>query len=87
MALSKNLSLTDNFGETVLISNAYIKVDKLSGNKSGLTVVVCKYKNDKTTFLTKNEYSFTPILDGQNFIAQAYNHLKTLPEFAGATDC
>ena len=32
-------------------------------------------------------YSFTPNLDGQNFIAQAYNHLKTLPEFSGATDC
>lgn len=26
-------------------------------------------------------------LDGKNFIAQAYDHLKTLPEFAGAEDC
>jgi hypothetical protein len=26
-------------------------------------------------------------IDGDNPIAQAYLHLKTLPEFAGATDC
>jgi hypothetical protein len=26
-------------------------------------------------------------LDGANPIAQAYAHLKTLPEFAGAVDC
>jgi len=26
-------------------------------------------------------------LDGENPIAQAYTHIKTLPEFAGATDC
>lgn len=26
-------------------------------------------------------------LDGDNPIKQAYTHLKTLPEFAGATDC
>jgi hypothetical protein len=32
-------------------------------------------------------YSFAPDLNGKNFIAQAYEHLKTLPEFAGATDC
>lgn len=26
-------------------------------------------------------------IDGENPIKQAYEHLKTLPEFAGATDC
>jgi hypothetical protein len=87
MALTKNLLLIDNFGEEVLINKAYIKVDKLSGNKSGLTIVVCHYKNDKSTFLTKKEFSFTPNLEGLNFIAQAYDHLKTLLEFADAGDC
>jgi hypothetical protein len=32
-------------------------------------------------------YKFAPNLDGANFIKQAYEHLKTLPEFSGATDC
>ena len=35
----------------------------------------------------EQDYSFKPTLDGDNFIQQAYNHLKTLPEFAGSTDC
>jgi hypothetical protein len=26
-------------------------------------------------------------MDGENPVRQAYLHLKTLPEFAGATDC
>jgi hypothetical protein len=26
-------------------------------------------------------------MDSGNFIAQTYAYLKTLPEFAGATDC
>jgi hypothetical protein len=30
---------------------------------------------------------FFPSLEGNNFIAQAYEHLKTLPEFEGAEDC
>jgi hypothetical protein len=31
--------------------------------------------------------TFIPSLDESNFIRQAYQHLKTLPEFAGAVDC
>jgi hypothetical protein len=33
------------------------------------------------------EYSCAYDLDGANPIRQAYLHLKTLPEFANATDC
>lgn len=33
----------------------------------------------------KFNYCFVPNMDGGNFIAQAYAHLKTLPEFAGAS--
>lgn len=32
------------------------------------------------------QYDFVPNLDGPNIIKQAYEHLKTLPEFAGAAD-
>lgn len=33
------------------------------------------------------QYECAYALDGANPIQQAYEHLKTLPEFAGATDC
>ena len=48
-------------------------------------VYVLKTK-DGDVFETKR-YGFFHDLNGKNFIAQAYNYLKTLPEFAGATDC
>jgi hypothetical protein len=37
--------------------------------------------------IERKVYEFTPNLEGANFIAQAYDHLKTLPEFSGAIDC
>ncbi len=33
------------------------------------------------------DHYFAPELDRENFIKQAYEHLKTLPEFEGAEDC
>jgi hypothetical protein len=35
----------------------------------------------------QKQFVFAPNLDGPNFIKQAYEHLKTLPEFDGAVDC
>jgi hypothetical protein len=87
MALSKNLFLVDNFGEEILLKDAYIKVDEIKGGKLGLIITVRSYKNDRSIVLQRNEFSFVPNIDGANFIAQAYTHLKTLPEFAGAADC
>jgi 5-methylthioribose kinase len=87
MALSKNLSLVDNFGEEVLLKDAYIKVDEIKGGKLGLIITVRSYKNDRSIVLKQNEFSFVPSMSTVNFISQAYDHIKTLPEFAGATDC
>jgi hypothetical protein len=36
--------------------------------------------------LVIKQYDFSVDLNGKNAIAQAYEHLKTLPEFAGAED-
>ena len=43
--------------------------------------------NAKADAIKHEQFNFVPNLEGQNFIAQAYEHLKTLPEFAGAEDC
>lgn len=77
-AFSKGLELID-------LGVCYIKVDQLVGTKTQLSATVSitaqgggiKYLN----------ITFTPDLDGPNFIKQAYLHLKTLPEFSDATDC
>jgi hypothetical protein len=73
-------------GEQTSTINAYIKVVSISGGKDQLRVSVGFSEGAKE--FVKN-YSFTPsVANGSaNFIAQAYEHLKTLPEFSGATDC
>ena len=90
MALTKNvIFLPPGFDAPAQISNAYIRVEAINGSKNKITASVAIGKKDGDNFLVaqSSSYSFVPNLDGQNFIAQAYTHLKTLPEFAGAEDC
>lgn len=87
MALSKNVRLKNNFNEESVFNNAYIKVSSFSGNKHHLNFVVETRKSKEGDLLKKENFLFAPAMNEQNFIAQAYAYLKTLPEFAGATDC
>lgn len=90
MALRKNIFFTpDGYDSQASLTNAYIKVETVIGSKQTLMANVVFY-NDKTLPAIKAKtktYEFTPIMNGENFIAQAYAHLKTLPDFAGAIDC
>jgi hypothetical protein len=90
MALRKSIFFTPNgYDSQASLTNAYVKVETISGGKQNLMVNVGFY-NDKTSPMTKaktNTYEFAPSMDGENFVKQAYEHLKTLPEFYGANDC
>ena len=68
----------------VLIENCYIKVESISGTKDLIKIQVSL---TASTLKSKKSYEFTPSMDGGNFIKQAYEHLKTLPDFDGAMDC
>lgn len=75
-----------SIGQQKTAFNAYCKIINLVGNKeAGFVTVESTGENYKTT----NQYSITfSVEDGApNFIKQAYVHLKTLPEWADATDC
>lgn len=87
MALHANIITTVRLvGELTVL--AYVRVSRISGNASRLDISVESFHNDKDGELVDTRsMSFVPVLDGDNFIRQAYLHLKTLPEFAGATDC
>lgn len=83
MALSKTIEY-----KGVLVQNAYIKVARFSGNKSVLNFAVSVYaRKDADDFVAESGYSCDYSLDGDNAIKQAYDYLKTLPEFADAVDC
>jgi hypothetical protein len=98
MALKKALNISGtgyvsfgNFyietGETLFNTGLlYIKVESVNGTKDFVSATVSYTDEAKNKKLLEKSFSFTPNMDS-NFIAQAYNHLKTLPEFAGAGDC
>jgi hypothetical protein len=70
--------------ETTEHISFYVKVEKVSGDKNQVSGLV-SFSSDTLSF-TRN-YAFTPNMNNDNFIKQAYLYLKTLPEFSGATDC
>jgi len=88
MALKKTITLRDSFDEMRDIPDVYIKVNAVSGGKDQMVIDVVFFKSGAEGNRLKNAgYIFKPELEGDNFIKQAYKHLKSLPEFAGATDC
>jgi len=87
MALTKTITLQNNFGENSEFKEAYIRVDSIEATKYSVKATIGYYKKGGQDFLTNYLVSFEPNLDGDNFIKQTYEYLKTLPEFADATDC
>jgi hypothetical protein len=87
MALQKTISLANNFGESSVFKNSYIKVSRFNGTKERLVFDASFRKTSTSMELSKTVYEINYNLDGENPIKQAYLYLKTLPEFADAVDC
>jgi len=88
MALKKNTTFMTQSGFQVQVTNAYIKVFSLTGDKNSINAQAYWLRDDKSSDPFQiTTCQFAPSMNGENFIAQAYAHLKTLPEFSGAEDC
>lgn len=82
-------------GKDVVIDNSYIRVAQIVGNKDLIKAVVEinePYVGDDSTakhgqVIEVQSYTFKPNLEGENFLTQAYAHLKSLNKFSGAVDC
>ena len=86
MALNLSINHTVNLVGDVALT-AYVKVSKVSGNKEIVFIDVVYLKDSADGEIIKSgAFEFVPNMNGDNFIKQAYQHLKTLPEFASATD-
>lgn len=76
----------------VPLPEAYIKVDTFSGEKHNTFVSVIFFATE-AAYLAQSDYvmtanfSFSTISLTGDIIPAIYNRLKTLTEFAGATDC
>ena len=87
MALSKNYNFKTKYGVDAVINNCYIKVNSINTTKLFGTALVQFFPNDKSSVIEELPYQFAYDITGENPIKQAYEYLKTLPEFANATDC
>lgn len=87
MALSKAVTLLDNFGESIAFANAYIKIEQVISTKSTCSGAYLILKEKDGLVLERRFVEFPLNLDGTNPIKQAYEYLKTLPEFVDAVDC
>jgi hypothetical protein len=76
--------MTKKTADLVVDKEAYIKVVSVSGTKNEASANV-EAKTDIGS--SYSAFVFIPNMDGPNFIKQAYEHMKTLPEYSGAQDC
>jgi hypothetical protein len=73
-------------GTTKLAITAYIKVSKIAGNKDNLNIEV-NFSDENIEFNKLYALSVSTEANAPNFIKQAYEYLKTLPEFENSEDC
>jgi hypothetical protein len=86
MALSQDFK-TQAFGQEVIIKDSYIRVNSVYWDKHHANTFVDICDKESKATLNNIQYSFDATLEGKNFVAQVYDYLKTLPEFADAIDC
>jgi hypothetical protein len=82
------LTVNKEIGNTGLIGNElYAKITNTAIQNTTKLSFTVEYFKDKTKDNLMVSYFNCPYdIDGANPIKQAYLHLKTLPEFADATD-
>jgi hypothetical protein len=86
MALTKDFNFSHEAFD-VSVKNAYLKVESVISSKEEAVAKLGVRKSKDLEPVRVMSYKFLPDLNGANFIQQAYQHIKSLPEFAGAQDC
>ena len=82
------LKITVTTPHGIIVKDAYHRVESVQiVGKTAIKFQVRSYTSPGFPHFADVEYSSAYSIDGENPISQAYAHLKTLPEFAGAVDC
>jgi hypothetical protein len=88
MAISTNVKVKLENGIEFVVNAAYLKVQKVTATKDSAVAEVHWFKaKGEQKPIQIWQHGFVPALEGDNFIKQAYNHIKTLEEYADAVDC
>lgn len=84
MALEKTVTSPHGFQAV----NAYHRVEGVQVYKDKMGFQLRSYKDSSgLPHFADSPFECVYDIDGANPIKQAYEYLKTLPEFEGATDC
>lgn len=71
----------------ITVNLAYCRVEVMNLSKSQLQFALRRYvSNAGTPFFMEECFCAPYVLTGVNPLQQAYDYLKSLPEFAGAVD-
>lgn len=82
------LSMTIQTQYGLSVADAYHRVEGFELlSKARARFRLRAYANASMAAIADTAYVFDYDLNGPGPLAQAYLHLKSLPEFAGATDC
>jgi hypothetical protein len=81
MAISKTTTF-----KGCTIADAYHRVWNVKVSKDSVSFGLGVHSSSDDEMIDSTSHSCAYNLDGDNPIKQAYQHVKTLPEFAGATD-
>jgi len=82
MAISKTVTFRG-----ISIPNAYIRVVRFDGNKSKLAALIGYFGSATSEIFDSMNVDVPYDVTGANPLAQIYDYIKTLPDFAGAVDC
>ena len=84
MALQKTITTAQGFE----VVNAYHRVEQIEVmNKENMVATVRIYKEKTLPCFSEFKVSVPHKIENTNVFAQTYEHLKTLANFADATDC
>lgn len=82
------IKINSNTVYGITIESAYHRIDNISiTNKTKMVFHVYVYADVNKPFFYEQMFEMIFDINGENPIKQAYEYLKTLPEFANATDC
>jgi hypothetical protein len=89
MALTKTISRAKEHDFDRIWEDAYLYILNIVYNKEFAVITLALCANQGEPPFDYLEYKFFPdVTTGSvNFAQQAYEYLKTLPEFSDATDC
>lgn len=81
MALQKSINY-----KGITVNDCYIRVTRIDGNKTEVSFGLAYSANANAEAFNNETHACSYDVNGENPIKQAYEYLKTLPEFADATD-